>query len=110
VPVDFKGYPIYFRGGGNLSIKDIVSIIIFYFIFDISFIILAKRDSKILLPLKKIPDKWKSNYFYKWLVLIPLLVMCSSLVVLFQLNYIVFGLLVGFTLSLCDTAFKKNIS
>ncbi|SDX46604.1 hypothetical protein SAMN05660923_02352 [Tepidimicrobium xylanilyticum] len=93
-----------------MTIKHITSVVVFYFIFDLIFFILSKRNSKILLPFRKIPKKWRGKYFYKWLVLFPLLVICSIIIVFFQLNYISFGLLIGFTLSLCDTAFKENVS
>lgn len=91
-----------------MSIKHIISIFIFHIIFDIIFFQLRKSNSKIFLLFNIIPEKWKGRYIYKWLVLFPLLVVCSIITVFLRLNYVVFGFMIGFILSLCDIAFKKT--
>lgn len=89
-----------------MSIKNIFSILIFNIIFDIIFTQLRKTKPQLFLLLEKIPKKWKGKYIYKWLALLPLLVIGAIIAVFLELNYIASGIMVGFILSLCDTAFK----
>lgn len=89
-----------------MSIKNIFSILIFNIIFDIIFTQLSKRKPQLFSIFDKIPKKWKGKYIYKWLALLPLLVISAIVAVFLELNYIASGIMVGFSLSLCDIAFK----
>lgn len=90
-----------------MLIKEIFSILIFNIVFDIIFTQLSKIKPQLFLIFEKIPKKWKEKYIYKWLVLLPLLVICATIMVFLQLNYIASGIIVGFVLSLCDIAFRQ---
>lgn len=90
-----------------LSIKNIIILFIITAVFDFLFLQLNKFNPKMFSIFHKIPQKWKGKWLIKWFVLIILLLIIAFIAVYFRLSDLTGYIIAGFTISLCDFAFKK---
>ena len=90
-----------------MFIKGIVILIICRAAFDLLFVLLNKIIPKILSPLQNIPEKWKGSWIIKRIAIFISILICTIFFSYFELSYIISYIIIGFSISLLELAFKK---
>lgn len=92
-----------------MYIRGIIILLISSLIFDLIFIQLNKSNPQIFSLFHKIPEKWKGKWYIRWMVILALVILLTTIQVYGGINENIAYMITGFILSLSNFVFKKSI-